>query len=397
MLSKIQFVIVDGPDEGAQYDFYQEEITIGSDFSNDLILNHFDIQGQHLRVFEENNDVYLEETNGKPKSVKLNGLMVSREILHNGDELQIGPYVFHLSLIQEELSAEALGDEPSGGGGSSIGRRSFFLLAFIGIFCIVGIYGGLRFMAEDTSIEDLSRYGPLTFPVKGIFGYQVGGQNYVDKVEFSFTAKQPKYRLKYKPGFINKARMVQIFINEKKLANVPLTVNRWFDKTVTLEIAQADLMMDEINIIRFDNVANPTDGPGKMCWGIMDVSIQEVPVPKCDIKVAQKYFHLAQEKYNEKQIIESNLYFAINHLKAASEYVFSCKDEEIRNQIQEAITKYENELRDILSGYKFNCQKFIKLKDKAAAKVELEQILKYIPDEEDTRYQGAKSMYDRLR
>ncbi len=215
-------------------------------------------------------------------------------------------------------------------------------------------------------------------------------------MEFSFVAEHPKYRLQYKPGFIDGPRQVQVFINDKKLSNAPLTVNRWFDKAVFIEIAQADLLMNETNIIRFDNVKNLPGGIGTKAWGIMDVLIQEVPVPKCDIKIAQKYIFLSQEKYKERKIIESNIYYAINHLKAASEYVFSCKEDEIRSEIQETINRYENELNDIINTYKFNCKKFIKLKDKEAAKVELEQILKYLPNEEDTRYQGAKDLYDRL-
>ncbi len=394
MLTTVQFTIVEGPDEGTRYEFHQQEINVGSDFSNDLILSHPEVAENHFRIVQEKEHIYLEDL-GSGSGIKLNGLFVSRGPLHNGDELQVGPYVFHISLLREEITDEFIQGlqvlEGTGGKPSPLKRPP--LLALLSVLLIVLVYSGVRLSMTEREGEDLSNAGPLPLPVHGIVGHKVGGKNYVDKVEFTFFAQKPKYRLRYRPGYIRYPRQVAIYMNDEKLADVPLTIDRWADELVLVDIPQTSLKMGEVNVIRFDNLKNP---PEKTRWGLRNISVHEVPIPKCDVEVAQKYLRLAREKYEERRINDPNLFAAIQYLKEGLEYVIACEDAEIRDVLLETMDRYEEELQGKYEDFLFNTKKFLKLKDMEAVKIELRNIISHVPDESDRRNRAARDLLEKL-
>jgi hypothetical protein len=395
MLTTIQFTIVEGPDEGTRYEFHQKEVTVGSEFSNDLILSHPEIATRHFRIVEEREEVFLEDL-GSGSGIKLNGLFVSRGPLHNGDELQVGPYVFHISLLRDEISDEFIQGlqvlEGSGGKPSPLRRPP--VLALLSVLLIVLVYSGVRLSMTEREGEDLSNSPPLPLPVHEIIGHKVGGKNYVDKAEFTFFAQKPKYRLRYRPGYIRYPQLVGIYLNDKKLADVPVTVDRWADELVLVDIPQTLLKAGEVNTIRFDNRKNP---PEKTRWGIREISVSEVPIPKCDVEVAQKYLRLANEKYEERRINDPNLYAAIQYLKEGLEYVIACEDAQVRDVLFETMNRYDEELQGKYEDFLFNTKKFLKLKDLEAAQIELQNILSHIPDESDRRHRAARDLLEKLQ
>ncbi len=393
-MTSVQLTIVDGPQEGSRYEFTAREIHVGRDFSNDLILSHAAVAPRHFKIVDETEEIYLEDLTGEDKT-KLNGLFVSREPLHNGDELQAGPYVFHIALTRNVLKD---GEDP---GiklvGAAVGNDPLYkrppALILLTLLLIVGVYAGIYLLTQEGEGKDLSGLGPVPLPVDGIYGYKVGGKTYLDKVEFSFVVQRPKYRLQYRPGFIDKDAPVQVLINGKKLVKLPVTIERWADEIISMDIPQALLMMGETNNITFDNLENP---PGELRWGIRDVSVQEVPLPKCDIEIAQKYFLLGGEKYEERRINDANLHDAIQYLKEGLEYVIACENSQMRNVLMDAVGRYEEELQELYDAYIFNVKKFLKLRDVEGAKFELEQILRQIPDESDRRHRNAKDLLEKV-
>ena len=394
MLTTVQFTIVEGPDEGTRYEFHQTEIGVGSGFSNDLILSHPEIASNHFRIVEEKEEIYLEDL-GSGGGIKLNGLFVSRGPLHNGDELQVGPYVFHISLLRDEISDEfvqGLQVLEGSGGKPSVWTRPP-VLALLSVLLIVLVYSGVRLSMTEREGEDLSTSGPLPLPVHDIIGHKVGGKNYVDKAEFTFFAQRPKYRLRYRPGYVSYPQLVGIYLNDEKLANVPLTIDRWADELVLVDIPRNEMKMGEVNTIRFDNKKNP---PEKTRWGIREISIHEVPIPKCDIEVAQKYLRLAHKKYEERRIHDPNLHAAIQYLKEGLEYVIACEDAQVRDVLIETMDRYEGELQGQYEDFLFNTKKFLKLRDLEAVTVELQNILSHVPDESDRRHRAARDLLEKI-
>jgi len=393
-LVNIEFTIVQGPEEGGRYSFQQREVILGSDFTCDLILVHADVIPQHVRIVDEKDEVFLEDLTGREET-KLNGQFVSREPLHNGDELQVGPYVFHITMELDDSAYGTVEDEEPGGNAQRILKvlKKPPVLAVIILLGIVGIYFGAGFITTEKHQTDLSTLGPVPLPAGGIYGCKVEGKNYVDKVEFTFPGKRPKYRIQYYPGFIHRPGMVQVFVNDKRIASVPATIDRWSEEALSVEIPEQVYRMGEANTIRFDHKNNP---PGMERWGIRDVSVLEVPIPKCDIEVAQKYLTLAHEKYDEREITESNLYDAIKYLNQGQEYVIACEDSPVKDTLTQTLKLYSDELRMKYDSYMFNTKKFLKLKDVASAQFELERVLRYIPDESDPRHRKAKDLMEKL-
>lgn len=389
----VEFFVVDGPNVGARHTFRSREVLVGRDFSNDLILNHEEVSPRHLTVVVGKEEVFLETSEGS-KNTKLNGLPVSHEPLHNGDELQVGPYVFHISLLRDETPEpeDSLEAMKEAGRRSRAGRRPplFMVLA---VLVIAAVYAFVRLWGPEREKEDLVSAGPLRLPAEGVFGYQVGGANTSDKVEFSFLAQGHKHRLSYRPGFIGEAGLVEVSVNGHKLATAPVTVDRWADELVSIEIPQEMLKKEAENILCFDNVKSP---PEKVRWGVRDVSVQEVAVPRCDVGVAMKYLRLAEEKYQERKINDRNLYDAILHLQQGEEYVISCEDPGVRNLVVETKTRYEEELTQMFEDYWFNARKFLKIKDTDSARYELEQALRKIPAEDDPRHRRAKDLLEKI-
>jgi len=393
-LFTIQFTIVAGPGEGTRHEFQQQEVVIGSDFSSDLILVHPEVADRHARIVDEKDQIYLESI-GASGETKLNGVFVTQETLHNGDELQVGPYVFHITLERGVLPDEVI-HEPASQHGP---RRKLSLfkrppvLVGLSLFLIIAIYAIFAFLTKEELSLDLSLEGPTRLPVEGIFGYQVGGRNYVDKAEFAFVADQLKYRIQYRPGYISEANIVKIFINDKKLAPVPRTIDRWADEIESVEIPRPFLEIGGVNIIRLDNMKNP---PETTPWGIRDISVHEVPIPKCDIDVAKKYIRLASEKYQERFITDSNLNDAVKYLREGQEYIIACEDTDVRNLLLESMDQYERELQGKYQEFMFNTKKFLKLEDMLGAKMELEKVMRYVPDETDRRHRVAKDMLEKV-
>jgi hypothetical protein len=159
-----------------------------------------------------------------------------------------------------------------------------------------------------------------------------------------------------------------------------------------VDIPQTTLKMGEVNTIRFDNRRNP---PEKTQWGVREISIHEVPIPKCDVEVAQKYLRLSNEKYEERRINDPNLYAAIQYLKEGLEYVIACEDAQVRDVLLETVDRYEEELQGKYEDFLFNTKKFLKLKDLEAARMELQNIISHVPDESDRRHRAARDLLEK--
>ena len=61
----------------------------------------------------------------------------------------------------------------------------------------------------------------------------------MDKVDFTFEARRAnKYRIQYSPGYVNKAKLVKVYVNGEYLRSVPVTYNRWSDEPLTMDIPE---------------------------------------------------------------------------------------------------------------------------------------------------------------
>ncbi|MCI0490559.1 MAG: FHA domain-containing protein, partial [Blastocatellia bacterium] len=80
-----------------------EGLTIGRLVGNDLVLNHRAVSRTHAGI-KEIGGKFLVFNLSTSNGTVLNGQLVDKEILEDGDTLQMGPYLLEINVLQNALS-----------------------------------------------------------------------------------------------------------------------------------------------------------------------------------------------------------------------------------------------------------------------------------------------------
>jgi len=89
----------------------KHKITIGRRPTNDVVLNHLAISGNHAVIETQMNDFYLEDLNST-NGTQVNGQPIKRHFLQNGDVISLAKY-----LIKFESDSKLNADSPMTIGG----------------------------------------------------------------------------------------------------------------------------------------------------------------------------------------------------------------------------------------------------------------------------------------
>jgi len=114
----------------SEHELDKEEITIGRKPDNDIQIDNLAVSGRHARILTILNDSFLEDTNST-NGTYVNGSLVKKHALQNGDEISIGKH-----KLQYTNEAASSGDDfektmiirpdrkgmPENEGGSSLDR-----------------------------------------------------------------------------------------------------------------------------------------------------------------------------------------------------------------------------------------------------------------------------------
>jgi len=114
----------------SEHELDKEEITIGRKPDNDIQIDNLAVSGRHARILTILNDSFLEDTNST-NGTYVNGSLVKKHALQNGDEISIGKH-----KLKYTNEAASTGDEfektmiirpdtkgmPENEGGSSVDR-----------------------------------------------------------------------------------------------------------------------------------------------------------------------------------------------------------------------------------------------------------------------------------
>src|ERR1051325_4048498 len=80
-----------------------EGLTIGRLVSNDLVLNHRAVSRTHAGIKEINGEFWLFNLSQSNGTV-LNGELVERTALADGDVIQLGPFLIQINYVRDALS-----------------------------------------------------------------------------------------------------------------------------------------------------------------------------------------------------------------------------------------------------------------------------------------------------
>ncbi|MDH5178506.1 MAG: FHA domain-containing protein [Gammaproteobacteria bacterium] len=71
-------------------------MTLGRARDNDITINDKSVSAHHAKIITYFNTSYIEDL-GSTNGILLNGSPVHKHIIHDGDEIQIGSYLFIIS------------------------------------------------------------------------------------------------------------------------------------------------------------------------------------------------------------------------------------------------------------------------------------------------------------
>ncbi|MCC6337333.1 MAG: FHA domain-containing protein [Myxococcales bacterium] len=103
-----QLVISEGKEAGREFLFDQDSVLIGRTSECDVILYDPGVSRRHARIFVENGEFFVEDV-GSSNGTQVNGEVIKRQPLKDGDSISLGPVVFNFKPTElEPATAEEL-------------------------------------------------------------------------------------------------------------------------------------------------------------------------------------------------------------------------------------------------------------------------------------------------
>ncbi len=101
-----QLVIAEGKESGREFVFEQASVLVGRTSDCDVVLYDPGVSRQHARIFSEGQKYFVEDM-GSSNGTKVNGAIVKKKQLSDGDNITLGPVVFNFaSLVLEDEPSE---------------------------------------------------------------------------------------------------------------------------------------------------------------------------------------------------------------------------------------------------------------------------------------------------
>ncbi|HYV46749.1 MAG TPA: FHA domain-containing protein [Myxococcaceae bacterium] len=101
-----QLTIAEGKEAGKEFVFDQSSVVIGRTADCDVILYDPGVSRKHARIFSQGKAYYVEDM-GSSNGTKVNGSVVKKKQLSDGDAVALGPVVFHFtSKVIEDMDTD---------------------------------------------------------------------------------------------------------------------------------------------------------------------------------------------------------------------------------------------------------------------------------------------------
>ncbi|MDQ3262255.1 MAG: FHA domain-containing protein [Myxococcota bacterium] len=102
-----QLTIAEGKEAGKEFVFDQGSVAIGRTSDCDVILYDPGVSRKHARIFKEGEEYFVEDL-GSSNGTKVNGSVIKKQKLTDGDAISLGPVVFNfLGHVLEEAAEQA--------------------------------------------------------------------------------------------------------------------------------------------------------------------------------------------------------------------------------------------------------------------------------------------------
>jgi len=105
---------ISGPVEGALFGLADDDISIGRDASNLLVIDDSSIAACHCRILRQTGDEFAIHDSGSCGATSVNGLPVTERVLQHGDDVRMGNCRFLFFRWDQDV--------PPGPASTTIGR-----------------------------------------------------------------------------------------------------------------------------------------------------------------------------------------------------------------------------------------------------------------------------------
>uniref|UniRef100_A0A7C3MIW6 FHA domain-containing protein n=1 Tax=Dictyoglomus thermophilum TaxID=14 RepID=A0A7C3MIW6_DICTH len=85
-------IIKHGEDRGKDFKIIKDETTIGRERENDIVIVNPTVSRFHAKIIRSEDKYFIEDL-GSANGTMVNGLKVNKELLHDGDIIQLGDVV----------------------------------------------------------------------------------------------------------------------------------------------------------------------------------------------------------------------------------------------------------------------------------------------------------------
>src|SRR3954470_13027817 len=106
-----QLVIAEGKEAGREFVFDQASVLIGRTSECDVVLYDPGVSRRHARIFGEGSGYFVEDM-GSSNGTKVNGSIIKKKQLNDGDAIGLGPVVFNFTAVVLEEDNTAPGENP---------------------------------------------------------------------------------------------------------------------------------------------------------------------------------------------------------------------------------------------------------------------------------------------
>lgn len=374
---------------------------------NEIVIDEASVSRRHAIIVMEGGGYALQDlgsTNGTLHRGK--ALPPGNKVrLGDGDDIRIGEVALRFELDAGDPAPATAKDDPTRPwaparrGGEERGPTSEPVIARTRSFprkaiVAAGVVAALLVLVAVLVLMKRSRRVvvpdkselPIELPASGPFGNCKPDRTHPDKAIFTFVAETTNAQLHYVVGGVEAAGEVAILVDGNKVAEAPTAAGGW-SLEQTLQLPSELLIPGVLARVVFDNTSNP---PGREDWGVRDVSVSFKDGSVCNEREAQHLYDLAKQLYEQKAVSEGNLYRAMSSCVAAAHQVIGCRGKlPLAAEIERTRASAAREVDEQYASLTFSYYQAMKLKDYERAAAKVDQIMRLIPDESDTRNMDA--------
>ncbi|MFC1850986.1 FHA domain-containing protein [candidate division CSSED10-310 bacterium] len=384
-----ELVIIQGTGSGQRFVLDHKRTRIGRSNENEIIINDRLSSRVHSIIRELDGVYYLSDMDSR-NGTKLNGNDIKEEELQDGDEIQIGNIVFRFQLEKSkaeisdvrEFSEDdfaSVEDEYETTTDKGVDWKSFLIIPVV-LLVILFVY----YLYSTQQVKEPPP-PPIPLPAQFSYGFLPNGdQKHADHVTYTFEYKSGNLELTYKVWDVDEDGEVNIYLNNTKLYEVERTQSGHWSGRRILKLPDELVHRDKLNFIIFDNPKNP---PRQLMWGVAEVDVLPEVQFECETQKAKTAYELGKKSYEDKLVVKSNLYRAIEKFQTADSFLKNCPEKpdfyfDNKLKLDEATRELNNKYKNHLFEYNKNK----KLGRFQQAAIELRFLKELIPNPEDERH-----------